>query len=887
MWVQTKLAAIARLSSRHSLSVVLVGILIAFASAFYTARHLGIDTNTDNLFSSKLPWRQAQMAMDADFPQYQDLLVGVVNARTPEEADATAAAIARAAAADKAHFKTVRRPDDLPFFKTEGLLFLNQTDLEKLLNSLVQAQPFIGQLAADPSMRGLLTAIGLIGQGAAQGQVDLAGYTTALNGFDHGLKAAAEGHPEPLSWQRLLGGTLSDRAGPSRFVLVQPVQNYGAIEPGADATAALRQIADHIQTIKDGRATLRITGQIALADQQFSSLTQGIVTDTVISVILILVWLVLAVRRLRYILAIVLTLILGLLLTTFFAALAIGTLNLISVAFAVLFVGLAIDFAIQICVRYRDERRLSPDAETALVQTLRKTGNSVLLAAVAIAAGFFAFVPTSFVGVAELGLIAGVGMLIAFACTITFLPALITLLRLPAEKGEIGVAGLSRVDMLLWRHKRPVVGIFGVLAIVAVILLPHITFDSDPLDTQDPHSEAMETLRALQNNPVTNPYSIDVIAPSVTAAAALAARLENLPLVDHALSLSSFVPANQQAKLDAISDTESLLAPTLNPGPAAPVTPGDIRIAATTALKAINGARKKIPADSPLLAIGADLATLVTQNDSQLMAANAALTAFLPAELDNLRLSLSAQPVTLASLPKQLTVDWVTADGRARIQVLPTTAGMNSRGLRTFVSEVTAIAPDAGGSAVTVIASATTIIDAFREAAVLALVAIAVILLVFLRKPRHVLLILAPLVLSSLMTVLIVVLLPLPLNFANIIALPLLQGVGVSFNLYFVMNWRAGERSFLASPTARAILFSALTTGTAFGSLAFSHHPGTASMGLLLLMSLACTLVATFVFEPALLYLVPGPRPDAPAADKIGTRETVGQRVGAGVRSAG
>ncbi len=116
------------------------------------------------------------------------------------------------------------------------------------------------------------------------------------------------------------------------------------------------------------------------------------------------------------------------------------------------------------------------------------------------------------------------------------------------------------------------------------------------------------------------------------------------------------------------------------------------------------------------------------------------------------------------------------------------------------------------------------------------------------------------------MTVLFIVLLPLPLNFANIIALPLLQGVGVSFNLYFVMNWRLGERSFLAAPTARAILFSALTTGTAFGSLAFSHHPGTASMGLLLLLSLACTLVATFVFEPALLYLIRAPASASPAA---------------------
>jgi uncharacterized protein len=860
MWIQTKLAAIARISSRHALWVILAGLIVAVGCALYTSRHLGIDTNTDDLFSSKLPWRHAQEAMNADFPQYQDLLVGVVDAKTPEEADATAAAIARAVAADPAHFRTVRRPDDLPFFKTEGLLFLDQNSLEALLNKLIQAQPFIGQLAADPSMRGLLSAIGLIGQGAAQGQVDLSTYDTALDGFHAGLKDAAGGHPVPLSWQRLLGGSLADRAGPARFVLIQPVQDYGVIEPGAEATEVLRHIAAQVPDIASGRARFRITGQIALADQQFASLTEGIVTDTIITVVLIVLWLVLAVRRIRYILAILLTLVLGLLVTTGFAAAAIGTLNLISVAFAVLFVGLAIDFAIQISVRYRDERRLSGSAETALVQTLIKAGASVLLAAVATSAGFFAFVPTSFVGVAELGLIAGVGMLIAFACSITFLPAMITLLRLPAEGGEIGLPGMAHADGFLVRHHRAVLGVFAAIAVVAVVLLPRITFDSDPLDTQNPHTEAMETLRELASNVVTNPYTIDVLRPSVPAAESLGEKLGALSMVDHALSLGSFVPEGQEAKLAAIADTAQILAPTLNPGPAAPVTPGDIRIAAATALKAINTARPHLAPGSALLAIGGDLSGLAAETDAQLMATNAALTRFLPQELSDLNASLSAQPITLASLPPELRRDWVSPSGQARVQVLPKATAMNSTGLRGFVQAVTAIAPDAGGSAVTVISSARTIIGAFKEAAILALVAIAVILFLFLRNPRDVLLILAPLVLSSLMTVLVIVLLPLPLNFANVIALPLLQGVGVSFNLYFVMNWRAGERGFLASPTARAILFSALTTGTAFGSLAFSHHPGTASMGLLLVLSLGCTLIATFIFEPALLYAVPPPK---------------------------
>jgi predicted RND superfamily exporter protein len=224
-------------------------------------------------------------------------------------------------------------------------------------------------------------------------------------------------------------------------------------------------------------------------------------------------------------------------------------------------------------------------------------------------------------------------------------------------------------------------------------------------------------------------------------------------------------------------------------------------------------------------------------------------------------LALTAEPVTLSSIPPDFARDWLLPDGRARVQVNPKPEAQNPRGLKTFVQQVTAVAPGAGGSAVTIIATADTIVGAFREAAIYAVIAIALILLGLLRRVLDAALVMAPLLMSALLTLLIAVLLPLPLNFANIIALPLLLGVGVSFNIYFVMNWRAGQQHPLGSATARAILFSALTTGTAFGSLALSAHPGTASMGKLLLISLGCTLLASLVFIPALLASI---RPPAP-----------------------
>jgi predicted exporter len=314
------------------------------------------------------------------------------------------------------------------------------------------------------------------------------------------------------------------------------------------------------------------------------------------------------------------------------------------------------------------------------------------------------------------------------------------------------------------------------------------------------------------------------------------------------------VPEDQPAKLAIIADAASVLGATLTQAtPPVPITPEQIRLAAKTALAHIDPALAKLPADHPLAHIAADLRLLAVAPDAVAMVTDTALTRFLPAELNRLRLALSAMPSTRADIPPDLRRDWLLADGRARVQVLVKPGARDSHSLAAFADEIRGVAPEAGGSAITIVETAATVVGAFRHAAIFALIAITIILFVALRRVLDVALVLAPLLLAAALTVLVCIAVGLSLNFANIIALPLLLGVGVSFNIYFVMNWRAGRRQMLGSATARAVVFSALTTGTAFGSLAASGHPGTASMGVLLLISLACTLVASLIFVPALL----------------------------------
>jgi uncharacterized protein len=842
-------------AARSHAALFIVGfLLLAGLGLYYTAGHLSIDTDTEHLFAASLPWRQAEIQEDRNFPQFSDVTVAVVRAATPEEAQETAAALNTALNADTAHFHGAAYESGDAFYTAEGLLLLPPDGLAEKLSKIVAAQPFLGQLAADPSARGLFTGLGLIAQGVQAG-TDISAYNMAIAGVERNLAAAAKGHPVPLSWQSLL----LDNPGGAEFVIAHPVLNQGSLQPGGVATAALVRMAHDLPDVKAGRATVDYTGQIPLSDEQFASLTQGLVLGGIISLLLISLWLFLALRSWRLIVPILLTLVLGLVLTISFAAVTVKVMNLISVAFAILFVGLAVDFAIQFCVRLRDVRHVLPELGEALVETGRQAGGQIALAATATASGFLAFAPTPFVGVAELGEIAGAGMFIAFLCTISFLPALLVVFRPRAESVSVVLPGGVAADGLLRRHRHGVLTGFGVLALAGVFAVGHIKFDANPLDTKDPHTESMKTILSMLADPSTNPFYADALVPDLDAARVLSAKLSRLPEVSEVLSGATFVPEQQDAKLAMLAQARELLAPTLlaaaNP-PTQPVSAADIRAAMGKTHDAILKAQGQLPKDSPLLGIAAALVTLQGQSDAQVLAMNVGITRFLPQALGQLATSLNATKITRENLPASVAQNWFLPSGQVRVEALPTAQAQTTRGLREFSEAVLKVAPNAGGPAISTIATAGTILNAFREAAILAFVAIAVILLAVFRTWRESLLVLATLALSALLTALFAWLAGMSINYANIIALPLLLGVGVSFNVYFVMNFRAGMRRFLGSATAHAVLFSALTTATAFGTLAASADRGTSSMGELLFLSLGAVLIATFVFLPALLYVI-------------------------------
>ena len=502
------------------------------------------------------------------------------------------------------------------------------------------------------------------------------------------------------------------------------------------------------------------------------------------------------------------------------------------------------------------ERLVQPNLAAALTATGTAIGRALALSAAAIGAGFFAFLPTSYVGVAELGTIAGLGMIVAFVLSVVLLPALLILLRPPTGRlAEVGFTMLAPVDAFVLRHRRGVLAAALVAAIASCALLPLVRFDFDPLNLRSSKVESMATLHALASDPDWTPDAINILAPSLAASEPLVRRLDALPEVSRTVTLNSFVPGQQKEKLALIGNAAMLLKPILDVAPLAPPSDQALQHSlATTAAslrQAATGTTDSAAASARRLA---DVLERLQSAAPEVRAAAAsAVVSPLRVMLDQTRALLQAGPVTLETLPRDLVADWTAKDGRARLQVLPRDNHGDNPSLRHFAEAIQEIAPDATGRPISISASGDTVVEAFLQAGAYSILAITLLLAVVLRRARDVILTMLPVLLSGLLTFATCAALDLPLNFTNIIALPLLFGIGVAFNIYFVLAWRAGETGMLQSSLMRAVVFSALTTATAFGALWLSSHPGTASMGRLLMISLGWELLVTVLFRPALL----------------------------------
>lgn len=833
--------------------VALSGLLMTVIAVVFIVDHAAINTSTTDMLSKDLPFRKLDREMSRAFPELDDSIVVVIDGPSPQHVDQVRKKLAAAMARDKDRFLSVFDPRGEDFFRRNGLLYLDTDEMADLADRLAEAQPFLATLYGEPTLSqffGLLTKA--IAEGNISGSSDNPALENVLIAVTGVIRSLRSGAAKDLSWQQIMTGEKPEPIT-QRILMVQPKLDYSSLGPGDGATSIIRQFAKSITggDLKDVR--VRLTGSAALSDEELKSVEQGMGFAGIISLVLVSALLLLGLKSLRMAVALIITLLMGLVWTAAFAFFALGSLNLISVAFAVLFIGLSVDFGIHYGLRAQEYFTGDNNPEQAFVTAVQGVGGALALCAIIAAIGFYAFLPTDYNGLAELGLIAGTGMFIALFANLTFFPAVLTIFG----GGRGRNARVNRLWSKIFTQLRLPTRFFKVIillsflsAVAGLAMLPKLSFDFDPLNLKDQKTESVSTLLDLIRDDASNAYSIDILAPDLITADALAAKLDLLPEVKQTRTLTSFVPTDQDEKLLIIDDLNLLLGTSLS-GPMGAVGNGDSREKQQVALARLIKALENT--GSPVQ--DAFKKALQSLEPGDLKPLQGSIFASLPDRLRDLKLSLQATPVALADIPESLVKRQIAKDGRARIEVLGN-GDMRDRGqLKKFVMAVQGVAPNAIGAPVIILAAGDAVVKSFYLAGSIAAFMIALLLLAVQKRIKDVVLVFIPLLLAGLWTTSVMVMFDIQFNFANLIVLPLLFGLGVAGNIHvLIRSTRKIEETHISS-TPRAVALSALTTIASFSSIALSSHPGTASMGVLLAVSVSLSLIATLVVLPALITL--------------------------------
>jgi hypothetical protein len=849
------------LSARFARWVVGGTALLTVVFFYYALTHTSLTTNPNDMLDPELHYRQLEAGMQKAFPQFSDVIVVVIEGDNADRAnDASQKLIARLEQ-EKETLEWIYDPEQTSFFLKNGLLYLDKNELLQLSDRLTEAAPFLGTLAHDPSLSGLFT---LISRALDENlSPDYRGrLKKMLDSISGIIDAQLAGRQIKLSWRnQFVEGAMAQGGDMRHFILVKPVFDYTSMQPGKKGIDTVRRVAQELQLDPQHGVRVRLTGDVPIQDEELDSVSRGAGISTLLSLLMVCLILVIGLRSTRLVAAILITLFVGLIWTAAFTAFAIGHLNLISVTFAVLFIGLGVDFGIQFGMRYKEELNRTKNYDLALSEAAGGAGGMLTLAAVAAAISFFSFIPTSYRGLAELGVISGMSMFIALISNLTLLPALLKLMPADMESKLPKSSMLTRLRFPVRRHRKRILGAAALAGAISLALLTQLRFDFNPLNMKDPNTESVATFLDMLKDLNTTPYTIDVLAGNLDEAKNLAAKLEKLPVVDKAVTLASFVPDDQDEKLAIIADMTLVLQPLVTPFRGAAPSMDEERQALEKFQKKLReaGVNNSDPAFAASMKRLADALEKFKSApgwpENALKQLHGSVIGDLPQNLAPLRNLLQPQHIELKDVPQALRERYVTADGRARVEVFPRINVIDNKELRRFVSEVQKVAPNAIGTPVALVEGGDTVVQACLQATVIALCAALILLLLVLQSVSGAFLVLLPLLLAMAMTAASSVILNLPLNLANIIALPLLLGLGIAFGIYLVMRKRSGldvEHLFRSS-TPRAVLFSALTCVASFGSLAFSEHRGMSGLGLLLTIALSFALLCTLVVLPAIM----------------------------------
>lgn len=883
--------------------ILAAALLLSLLSVVYTAKKMEFLTGRDDLMPKNTGFHRDYRAMRQEFGDMEDIVV-VIESADQERAARFGTQLYEKLARDRQHFRDVFYPFGLDFFKKNGLLFMPLADVQSLRQNLTLAKPVLKELSTSPSVQTLFTYLtnqmdGYVqqGVGAPGAEARLAGLTFMLDKLGLGFKKFGDNSAAPVSLEEFFfqnkDGKESSfsKAGKMQVLTVLPVKDRTSFVPAEEAIRVVRlELAALLKLPEFKGVTAGLTGNPVLEHEEMTTSQHDITIATVISLVLTVILLLLAFRGVLNVIAAMVSLVVAICLSFGFATIAVGHLNILSMVFAIMLIGIGIEYGIQLVLRYQEELAGGAAQLDAIETGLTKNAWAIVMAAATVAAAFLTFIFTDFKGIAELGIIAGGGVVICVLVTFTVLPAMLVILAKYRKAGtgnrELGTGNNKKVlpipvprslipanaKRFLFGYPKVVVAVTAILCAASLYPLYHVIFDYNLMNLQAKGLESVTYAYKLMRSSENSGYFAVVTASTAAEAAAKSKALEALPTVDHVVSLNSFVPDDQQRKIAELAVLRKELAD-VRPGQyeenlslmELPTVFENFRNA-TERLKnklVQEGKPEAKPVGAFLATLDAFFAKLEKEKDrnavGMLKDFQGGMFAELPEKIGFLKATLNPEPTTAAQIPPELKSRFVGKTGLYMLQVAPKHEIFDLKPLKAFIDDVRRVDAHATGEPVMVYESMTIMRNAYVKAFIYAFIAIIVILLITFRSIKYAVIGLVPLIVGVLFMVSGMWLFGINFNSANIIVMPLVLGIAVDSGIYIINRFRREDGTAAAvvmSSTGAGVVLNTLTIMASFGALMVAHHQGVFSIGAVMSLGMVACQIAFIVTLPAVLALV-------------------------------
>jgi len=870
-------SALFSLASGHPRLVLSLALLLSALSIWFTSQRMEFLTGRDELMPANTSFNRDFQSFRAEFGDMEDIVV-VIESSDASAAGAFGNRLYQALARDRAQFSDVFYPFALPFLQKNGLLFMPLSDLKELHRNLALAAPVLKDLSREPKVATLFNHLTRRMDAYVAGEKgELPGLVFMLDklGAGFGSFGGGKGAPPSLEGVFMNADSSFAKAGRQQILTVLPVRKNVGFVPAGAAIAKVRAEIGKLKALPEFKGvTAGLTGSPVLENEEMATSQKDITLATCISLALTVVLLLLAFRGVLNVIAAMVSLLVAISLSFGFATLAVGHLNILSMVFAIMLIGIGIEYGIQVVLRYQEELSCGAGQLAAIETGLTRNVWAIVMAAATVAAAFLTFIFTDFKGIAELGIIAAGGVAICVAVTFTVLPAMLVLLarhRKPRAARAKGAARGTAFKSLLFGHPKLVIA--ATLACCAASLYPlsRISFDYNLMNLQAKGLESVSYAYKLMRSKENAGYFAALTVGSREEAAAKIRALEALPTVDHVVSLASFVPDGQKEKLAELAAIRGELAG-VNPVPyeedlslmELPRVFENFRNA-TVKLK-LKLEQEQSP-DAPKVAgflkvLDRFFAGLEKEKDrnavGMLQDFQGGMFRELPGKIALLKESLNASPIIESDIPAELRSRFVGKTGKLMLQVAPKGEIFDLKPLQAYLKDVRSVDAHATGEPVMVYESMTIMRDAYRMAFIYAFCAIVLILLVAFRSVKFTLIGLIPLVVGILFMVAGMWLCGISFNSANIIVMPLVLGIAVDSGIYIINRFRREQESaaeVVTSSTGVGVLLNTLTIMASFGALMVAHHQGVFSIGVVMSLGMVACQIAFMITLPAVLTL--------------------------------